>query len=218
MSEDVKTNPVEGRKRGIPRGFLIILVILLIGALVIPAVITSGFGLLKGQTVMTIDERSFSAEDYYWQLYLLKKTQLKTGDFLTQSQLQEKIGTSGVTLETFLRDSIESALKLSAAVNKLARDNGVTLIDTDVEAVNRKIEDFIAELGGRTDYVTFLSSNRTSEKALRRYFEDDALLTRIEAELYATDKKFDLSNEEKHIISSACGRPIWYCLRTMTPI
>jgi parvulin-like peptidyl-prolyl isomerase len=139
---------------------------------------------------------SYDTDAYYFQLYMSKQNLLNSGDMLTNAQLQTKPD-GQVTLEALLKDQVESSLKVSAAVVNIAKDNGIVLDKKDLNDIKNKKTDFISNIGGTKAFNDFLKNHRTSEAALDDYFHTDALLEKIERELYAPGKSFDLTDEEK---------------------
>ena len=179
------------------RNVVLVIVILLLVGLIFSAVATGLYGLLSNSDAMTINEQNFNLDDYYWQVYITKRALFNTGDILTKTVLQEKIPGTDITREALLRDSVDSALRVSAAVLSMAKEYNVTLTSEDQDSVDKKIAEFVSEIGGRKAYEDFLRNHRTSEAALKRYYETNALLERMEKAVYAEGKPLDLTEGER---------------------
>ncbi|MCL2488979.1 MAG: peptidylprolyl isomerase, partial [Oscillospiraceae bacterium] len=151
-------------------------------------------GVLPQDIVFTINGEVFTANDYYFQLYMTKRQVLNTSEILTRQFLDQKLGE--ITVEALLKDSVESALKVSAGVKVVAEENDIALTDGERGEIQKKKDAFIAELGGAGVLRDFLRNNRTSEKALDKYFEINALIDKVENELYSEGKLFDLTAAE----------------------
>jgi len=190
-----KVKKTKSSNSGAMRTVAIVLAVMLaLGALAAVIFLTDVLGGTGGGTVFTINGEVFTANDYYFQLYMTKRQVLNTSEILTRQFLDQKLGE--ITVEALLKDSVESALKVSAGVKVVAEENDIALTDGERGEIQKKKDAFIAELGGAGVLRDFLRNNRTSEKALDKYFEINALIDKVENELYSEGKLFDLTAAE----------------------
>lgn len=181
--------------------FIIIIVVLLLALL-------SSFGIIVfkriygNAVVMTYDGITFSRNDYMMYLRLAKTSLFdENTNKLPKATLNTIVDKeSNTNVDTYLRKKVEQSLKISGAVQIVAKKEKIELTDEDKNKLNEDKEKYIESLGGRNKFLKFLKDNNTTEEAYDNMAYTDMLYSIIYQNLYAEGKIYDLTDKEKESI------------------
>ena len=194
-----KNNEKVNLKEKIKNKRVIVIATVLLLVLVISVVAFVVFRALSNPRVISINDAVYNESDYM--IYLrIAKTELFDADTTdlpkaTLNMVADK--TTNMTVEEYLRVKVEQSLKVAGAIETMAEKNDISLDDDELEKLEKEKKKYISSLGGQKNFKKFLKDNRTTEEAYDNMAKIDALYKKVYDILYAEEKKFDLSDDEK---------------------
>lgn len=174
----------------------------LLSILLILILVFAGIILFKkisgNKTVIQIDGIEYTQNDYMMYLRMAKTSLFDENTTrLPKATLNTVIDTdTNLNTESYLRQRIEENLKVAGTIEKIAKENDITLSEEDITSLEKEKEEYINSLGGKFAFYKFLYENRTDEKAYDKIAKVEKLYQKVYDSMYASGKKNDLTEKE----------------------
>ena len=171
----------------------------LISILAIIIVVIISIALIKKEeVVITIDNIKYTESDFNMYAYLIKYDYFGIdGTNLSEETLNTQVSNdSEQTISEYLKEKTISKIKVSASILRIAKENNITLNDSDLEEIEKEKDKFIETLGGKKEFKQMLKDNQTNEDAYMEVAKINKLYDIIYASLYNEGKRNDLTTEE----------------------
>lgn len=171
----------------------------LIGVLIIISIIFISFILSnKDVVVITIDDIKYTETDFNMYAYLVKYDYFGiSGTKLSEDTLNTQVSNdSEQTIAEYLKEKTISKIKVSAAILRIAKENNITLNDSDLNEIEKEKDKFIETLGGKKAFKEMLKDNKTNNDAYMEVAKVNKLYDLVYNSLYKEGKRNDLTEEE----------------------
>ena len=153
----------------------------------------------KNKVVITIDGSDYTSSDFMIYLYSVKYNHFgEDNTDLPEATLNTQVdSTSDMTIREYLKEKTVEEIKIAASVNRIAKENNITLTDEALKELEEEKEEYINNLGGESAFKKFLKKNNTTEESYDKMAKTDKLYKLIYDALYSEGKVNDLTDEEK---------------------
>lgn len=153
----------------------------------------------KNKVVITIDGSDYTSSDFMIYLYSVKYNYFgEDNTDLPEATLNTQVNsTSDMTIREYLKEKTVEEIKIAASVNRIAKENNITLTDEALKELEEEKEEYINNLGGESAFKKFLKKNNTTEESYDKMAKTDKLYKLIYDALYSEGKVNDLTDEEK---------------------
>ena len=197
-----KNEDIVGEKMEKARFKKIYILYIVLGVILITLLTLLGIFLCKKvqgeRTVISIEGIDYNQNDYMMYLRVAKNKLFDENTTrLPKATLNTIIDSdTNLNTESYLRQKVEENLKIAGAIEKIAKDNDINLTQSDEDELEKEKQEFISKKGGKIKFYEFLYENRTNEKAYDKIARLEKLYTKVYNELYASGKKYDLTEKE----------------------
>ncbi len=197
-----KNEDIVGEKMEKARFKKIYILYIVLGVILITLLTLLGIFLCKKvqgeRTVISIEGIDYNQNDYMMYLRVAKNKLFDENTTrLPKATLNTIIDSdTNLNTESYLRQKVEENLKIAGAIEKIAKDNDINLTQSEEDELEKEKQEFISKKGGKIKFYEFLYENRTNEKAYDKIARLEKLYTKVYNELYASGKKYDLTEKE----------------------
>lgn len=147
------------------------------------AVETEADKALNEDIVITVDDIEYSQADYnltYMSIY--QQAAQNYGMYFGSAWMDQEIE-EGKTMLDMIEENATEQIKQMTAILKIAEEKGIK-VNKDIEkAVEDQMKKMRDNMGGEEQYKAFLTEMKTTEKALKRYYEFYEILDRVNKKL-----------------------------------
>ena len=110
--------------------------------------------------------------------------------------LKQETGEEGKTYADTIKENSLAYLKTIAAIQKLAKDNDITLTSDEKKTIKDQKNEQITQMGGRSKFVESLKQQHMSEEVYDSLQEFGALQQKVMSALFNKGGKYAVSEEE----------------------
>ncbi len=195
------TSKKASSKRTNKKGKILIAKNIIIGISILVVILISILFLVfrdKDEVLITIDNIKYTETDFNMYAYLIKYEYFGIdGTNLSEDALNTQVSSdSELTVRDYLKERVISKIKVSSAILRIANENNITLNDEDLEEIKEEKEEFINNLGGKSEYKKMLKENNTNDDAYMEVAKVNKLYDIIYNSLYKEGKRNDLTDDE----------------------
>lgn len=165
----------------------------LILSLAMVATLFAGCG-QKSDTLVTIDGKAMP--EYMFEYFVQSMANSYASQGMNLADYLDEDAGDGMTVDELMKSQIVETLKTYVACEKLAEENGLSLTDDELKALEETKQQQIEDAGGRREFVKQLEQAKIQEEAIDVMSRYGAVYEKVYTGLFGTGGKFAPSTEE----------------------
>ena len=165
----------------------------LILSLAMVATLFAGCG-QKSDTLVTIDGKAMP--EYMFEYFVQSMANSYASQGMNLADYLDEDAGDGMTVDELMKSQIVETLKTYVACEKLAEENGLSLTDDELKALEETKQQQIEDAGGRREFVKQLEQAKIQEEAIDVMSRYGAVYEKVYTGLFSTGGKFAPSTEE----------------------
>ena len=148
----------------------------------------------KSKTIVTIDGKAIPEYMFEYIAYSMANSYANQGMNLGD-YLDEDAG-DGRTVDEMLKAQIVDTMKAYVAYEKLAEENGLSLTEDEIKAIEENKQQQIKEMGGRKEFAAQLEQAKIQEEAIDEMSRYGAIYEKVYNGLFGEGGKFAPAAED----------------------